>query len=310
MNIITITPNPALDVHLESSDFTKGEYNKARLIRRDSGGKGVNLSRALLSNSVESDCFMMLGRDGAEEFILPLYNIGMRASYIEVEGRVRENLNIHHGATETVVATAGPAVSASAVEELCSRLDPLVGPGSLVALCGSLSDGSDKEAILALMYHLKRKGARLVIDSKSLSAEEIISLKPYLIKPNEEEAELLTGMRPTNTEEAAKIAVAIRDSGCECVMLTMGGKGAALAAPSGEYTAIAPEVEVLSTVGAGDSSLAGFIAAISEGKDHPEALRRAVSYGSAACMSEGSLPPAPENVAALLPLVEVKRLND
>ena len=310
MNIITITPNPALDVHLESSGFTKGEYNKARLIRRDSGGKGVNLSRALLSNSVESDCFMMLGRDGAEEFILPLYNIGMRASYVEVEGRVRENLNIHHGATETVVATAGPAVSASAVEELRGRLDPLVGPGSFVALCGSLSDGSDKEAILALMYHLKRKGARLVIDSKSLSAEEIISLKPYLIKPNEEEAELLTGMRPTNIEEAARIAAAIRDSGCECVMLTMGGNGAALAAPSGEYTAIAPEVEVLSTVGAGDSSLAGFIAAVSEGKDHTEALRRAVSYGSAACMSEGSLPPTPENVAALLPLVEVKRLND
>ena len=148
------------------------------------------------------------------------------------------------------------------------------------------------------------------IGSDHKEAEEIISLKPYLIKPNEEEAELLTGMRPTNIEEAARIAAAIRDSGCECVMLTIGGNGAALAAPSGEYTAIAPEVEVLSTVGAGDSSLAGFIAAISEGKDHPEALRRAVSYGSAACMSEGSLPPTPENVAALLPLVEIKRLND
>lgn len=306
MNIITITPNPALDTHLESENFSRGGYNKARIIRRDSGGKGINLSRALAASSVDNSCFMMLGKEGAEGFILPLYNIGMNIEVIYTEGTVRENMNIHHGGEETVISTDGPAVSAREVAELEQRLMPLVDKDSLVALCGSISEGSDKDAFLSLLYKLKANGARLVIDSKSLSAEEIIPLKPYLIKPNESEAELLTGLRPENLSDAARIAAALRDMGCECVMLTMGELGAVLASPSGIFVASAPRVEAKSTVGAGDSSIAGFLAAIARGEDYPKALARAVAFGASACMEEGSLPPMPENISAMLDVITVK----
>lgn len=306
MNIITLTPNPALDTHLESENFSRGGYNKARLIRRDSAGKGINLSRALTASSVENTCFMLLGKEGADAFTLPLYNIGMKLEVILTAGTVRENMNIHHGGEETVISTDGPAVTASEIAELEDRLMPLVGRDTVIALCGSLSDATDKGAILALLYRLKAKGARLVIDSKSLTAEELIPLKPYLIKPNESEAELLTGIRPEGLSDAARIAAALRDMGCECVMLTMGELGAVLASPEGVFIAESPKVDVRSTVGAGDSSIAGFLAAIARGEDYPKALARAVAFGAAACMEEGSLPPSPTNIATLLGVISVK----
>ena len=225
MNIITLTLNPALDVHLSCEALTLGEYNKVCPVSRDCGGKGVNLSRALCVNSVDNTCIVVLGKEDADKFILPLYNIGMRVECILADGRVRENINIHHADRETVIATDGPAVGAKELCALRDKLLSMVSEGDIVALCGSLSAGTDKEAVLALLYELKRMGARLVIDSKSVTAEELLSLKPYLIKPNEEEAELLTGIRPKSLADAANIAAAIRDSGCEQVMLTMGGMG-------------------------------------------------------------------------------------
>lgn len=310
MNIITVTPNPALDVHLECENFSRGEYNKARFISRDSGGKGINLSRALAANSIDSDCLMLLGKEGADEFLLPLYNIGMHPECVFTSGRVRENLNIHHEGKDTVIATSGSIPTVGEIRELEQMLLRRADSESVICFAGSISDGSDKDAFLSMLIRLKERGCRLVIDSKSITTEELLFLKPYLIKPNEEEAELLTGMRPKNLSDAAKIAAAIRDGGIENVMLTMGAAGAVLAADDGEYLATAPRVGVRSTVGAGDSSIAGFLAAKLRGSESGEALKLAMAYGGAACMSEGSLPPLPENVAALHSQVAVSRIDD
>ena len=181
--------------------------------------------------------------------------------------------------------------------------------GDAVCLCGSIADGSDKDAIISLLVELKEAGALLVIDSKSLSTEEILFLKPYLIKPNEEEAELLSGMRPLSLEDAARIAAALRDGGCENVMLTMGKSGAALASSDGVYIAGVPSISAVSTVGAGDSSIAGFLAAVADGMNSAGALALAVAYGSAACMEEGRMPPSPKNVSSVLQKVTISRVD-
>lgn len=309
MNIITVTPNPALDVHLKCEDFVGGGYNKARSISRDSGGKGINVSRALAANSIESECFMILGKDGSDEFILPLYNIGMRPECVFVPGRVRENINVHHGDTETVIATSGPAVGREAIAELEGMILERATKDSFVCFSGSISDGSDRDAFISMLCKLKERGSRLVIDSRSVSTEELLFLKPYLIKPNEEEAEMLTGMRPRTLEDAAKIASAVKGYGCENVMLTMGGVGAVLASPSGVYAVHSPKVIVRSTVGAGDSSVAGFLAARLSGLDDGDSLQLAMAYGSAACMSEGSAPPLADNIAYLREKISVYRLS-
>lgn len=304
MNIITLTLNPAIDVHLRADVLTPSGYNTARFLRRDSGGKGINVSRALGAWGVDSLCYAVIGEDNAEEFAAPVAREGINIVYSTVKGRVRENINIQHPESETVIAMQGPSLDKLAVERAERDLSAHVNRDTVLCFSGSLSEGTDKDAVLSLLYRMKSLGARLVIDTRSLSIEEIISLRPYLIKPNEAEAFALTGMSADGMERAAEIAIALRDMGCENVLLTLGEGGAALASADGVFVADAPDITPVSTVGAGDSTIAGFLSSRTSGAD---ALALSVAFGSAACLSEGTSPPDPCQIKRLLAEIRVKQ---
>lgn len=304
MNIITLTLNPAIDVHLRADALTPSGYNTAHFVRRDSGGKGINVSRALLAFGAESLCYAVLGEDNAKEFAEPVVRAGIDIVYSTVRGRVRENINLQHSESETVIAMQGPALDRSAIDRVERDLSAHVSSDTVLVFSGSLSEGTDKDAVLSLLYKMKSLGARLVIDTRSLSTEEIISLRPYLIKPNEAEALALTGMSADSKERAAEIAIALRNMGCENVLLTLGEDGAALASGDGVFVADAPDITPVSTVGAGDSTIAGFLSSGTRGAD---ALALAVAFGSAACLSEGTAPPDPCQIKRLLTEITVKR---
>lgn len=303
MNIITVTVNPAVDLHLECDGFKAGSYHTASRVRRDSAGKGVNVSRALSANGISNLCYIVLGEDGAEDYLMPLRASLDELDFTYVEGRVRENVNIQHGDSESVIASPGPAVDRAAVEEMKAALLPRIDSDTVLVFSGSIAHGSDKGAILGFLFDVRARGGRLVIDSKAFSLEEIIPLSPLLIKPNEEEAEALTGLSVSSLSDAASVAETIRSYGCENVLLTLGAHGAALASPDGIFGAPSPRIEVRSTVGAGDSTVAGFLAALSLGESGKDLLARAMSYGSAACEEEGSMPPREERVKELLALI-------
>ena len=148
-----------------------------------------------------------------------------------------------------------------------------------------------------------------MIDSKSLSLDSLSALRPLLIKPNEEEAEKTLGVSIDSIAAAANAAKALREKGIENVLLSLGGEGAILASASGTYHATAPKISVRSTIGAGDSTIAGFLSALAEGLGSEETLARAVAFGSAACEREGTAPPLPEDVRRLEKNIVVKGIN-
>lgn len=300
MQIITITPSPAIDLHLAADALCIGEYNPAAVIRADSAGKGINLSRALHRSGIDSLAVVFVGAEGAEGYLAPLKEQGMRLLPILTEGAVRENINIQTGERETVIATSGPAVQRKHIEEAEARVLPLINRDTFVVLSGSISDGSDKDRLIEMLIKMRDKGARLIVDTRSLTLEEIVALRPHLIKPNEAEAEALTGLSVRNVAEGVRAAVAIRDMGVSRVLLTLGSKGAVFAVESGIYTTPSPKVEVVSTVGAGDSTIAGYLASLTLGESAKGSLVRAVAFGSAACMEEGTAPPRPEVITALI----------
>lgn len=283
--IITITPNPAIDVHKRKTD--EGEIN----VRRDSGGKGVNVSRALLSNGAKSLCALFLGEDNAEDFLIPLRLEGLRLEYVTVKGAVRENVNIQMGNEELVIKGKGAMVDGGAVERLCQRLMPEIDEGTYLCFSGSISEGSDKAAIIKMLKEAKERGARLLLDSASLSGADISELKPYLIKPNYEEAMALVcdGASLSSRELVRRLL----NLGSERVLLTLGGRGAVLGTPDGVYEIGGVPITPLSTTGAGDAALAGFTLGKTRGVPDFEALRLAVAFATASCLSEGSLPPDP-----------------
>lgn len=299
MKIITLTVNPAVDLHLYADALRPLCDNPAKILRRDSGGKGVNLSRALHSYGVDSLCLMMLGDEDKDEFVAPLNSFGLSVDYVTVSGRVRENINIHTPEGDTVIATVGPAVGSSDIDRLGARLLPLVDSDTLLCFGGRIAEGSDREAIIGLLSAARDRGAKLALDSKSLTFEEILRLTPFVIKPNTEEAETLLGVKISGIGEsiyAANKLYTLGQGRISNVLLTLGRHGAILVTDSGIYKSSLPRTEAVSTVGAGDSSLAGFICAVGEGMDDADRLRMAVAFGSAACMEEGSMPPRRENI--------------
>ena len=299
MKIYTLTLNPAYDVHASAANFSAGSENLATVTSREAGGKGVNISRALCAGGIPNTAIIVLGRDNGEEFKQGVKNAGVSALYLERPGRIRENLTLHcDGQPETRISFSGFSVEADMLQEVLELMS--VDESTYVTFTGRVSAGIPKASVISFLQTLKSRGAKLILDSKSLTPEDIFTIKPWLIKPNQEEIGEYTGCSVQTLAEAAQSAKVFSDAGVENVMVSMGEQGAVLLTENKIYTAVPPRVQAVSTIGAGDSTVAGFIAAASTGEAPAQCLKTAVAYGTAACLTEGTLPPRKEDIQRIL----------
>ena len=165
-----------------------------------------------------------------------------------------------------------------------------------IVFAGSVPNGITDKRIIEFLNNFKQKGVKLIIDSKSITKEELLMLKPYLIKPNEEEVSAYIGHNVQTFADCIEGAKYLNENGIENVMITLGKKGAMTVTDGKVYIAKPPVVEVVSTIGADDSSIAGFLYAKYHGKDTLECLKTAVAFGSAACLTSGTNPPKKADV--------------
>lgn len=309
MRIFTLTLNPAFDIHASLSHLEKHAENLATVTDRDAGGKGVNISRALLAANKKSLALVAVGEENGEEFCRALEADGIAYHAFSVAGRIRENLTLHEdGARETRISFGGlsadPLLLFAVEEYLGTRIEKK----DILTLTGRLPSGLDMTEVKAFLCRMKEKGVRLVIDSRSFSLDDVLAVRPWLIKPNEEEACAYLDKEVASIADAKEGACRLQRAGVENVMLSLGEKGAILATSEGVWLAESPAVEAISTVGAGDSSIAGFLAAVTDGKSVEQALCTAVAYGTAACLQAGTRPPLVADVARLLPAVRCERI--
>ena len=171
---------------------------------------------------------------------------------------------------------------------------------AILTFTGRVPEGVSIGAVKNMLERLRQRGVKIVLDSRSFNKEDLVQCRPWLIKPNEEEIGMYTDVKVTDFESAKEAADALRSKGIENVMISLGSKGAILCCADGCFVAHAPKIEALSTIGAGDSSIAGFTAAAKSGASYSEMLRAAVCYGSAACMTEGTRPPSANDVERLM----------
>ena len=309
MKIVTLTLNPAYDVHCEAQSFEARQENIAAVTSRMAGGKGINISRALNSAGVSNTALAVLGQENAAEFRAELKETGVELLEIPVQGRIRENITLHvAGQPETRLSFTGFSAEDTLMEQVKSALLGLVGAGDMVTMTGRITDGVQIGTVKKLLLELGARGVRYVIDSRSFSLQDLLDCRPYLIKPNEEEIASYLG-RPVDTlSEALENAKGLHEAGIENVLLSHGAQGALLVCPEGAFRAVPPKIVPVSTVGAGDSSIAGFLAAAAEGKPAEQCLRRAVAFGTAACLTEGTNPPTREDAERILALVQTERL--
>lgn len=307
MKLITLTLNPAFDVHCSAEHFEACHENLAVINEREAGGKGINISRALTVNGVDNLAILAVGDANGADFCRELDKDGMKYSLITVEGRIRENITIHtKDAPETRLSFTGFDTDNSLLSEFEAKLMPIISEGDIVTFTGRVPSGVDMDAVKTFLRKIEAKGARIVIDSRSFSKDDLVEMKPWLIKPNEEEIAVYLNREISSFDSVLDGARQLYSEGIQNVMISLGAEGALLVCKDGAIIARPPKIKALSTIGAGDSSIAGFIAAAAEGKGYAEMLRTAVSYGSAACMSAGTRPPMPNDVKSVYAQVKVE----
>ena len=186
MKIYTLTLNPAYDIHATTDLFLPCRENLAHVTSRDTGGKGVNISRALHSGGTQNTAVIVLGKENGGEFRQSLAEFGLNCLYFEKEGRIRENLTLHCAITgETRISFAGFTVDESILSEVERAMD--VDGETFVTYTGRTPGGISMDSVKAFLRRLQDKGAKLVIDSKSFGLSDLLDVKSWLIKPNQEE---------------------------------------------------------------------------------------------------------------------------
>jgi len=306
MKIITLTLGPAFDMHCHADSLQLDHENLVYMDLCQAGGKGVNISRALVNNGTDNLALLVLGQENASGFLQNLDADGVRYDAITVPGRIRENITIHTGPTETRISFPGFRVASDVLPQVEAKLLSLVDENTIVTMTGRTAEGMAMGDVKGMLRKAATKGAKIVVDSRSFTLNDLIDLKPWLIKPNQEEISAYLGREIRSLPETLAEAKALHTAGIANVMISMGGDGALLVCSEGTFIAVPPQVAVKSTIGAGDSAIAGFCACPSESA--ADKLRWAVAYGSAACMAEGTLPPSPQNIASLLENIQLNTL--
>jgi len=309
--IKTVTLNPAFDLHYYMEQFEAKKENYVQSILCDAGGKGVNISRALSVNGTYNTAYLILGEENGAAFEAQLRRDGLNFVPLYTEGRIRENITLHpKGDKETRISLDTFSVSPAMLDRMDEALYQGTGEGCLLAFAGRLPRGIEKEQAIRFLKAQIAAGAKVIVDSNSLTPKDLQEIRPWFIKPNEQEIAAFLGRSVENPTDAAYAAKELVQKGvAEEVMISLGGDGAVWS--NGERMLIlnVPKLEhPMSTIGAGDSTLAGLLAATAKGADCKEALCNAVAYGTAACMTPGTMPPRPEDVAAVLSQVTVTEL--
>lgn len=301
MKIVTLTLAPAFDIHCDADSIEVDHENIARITDFDAGGKGVNISRALNRFGVPNTAVVVIGDENGADFENRLKNENICFQKVGIKGRIRENITIHTAnGRETRISFTGAIAPSNLMHTVEWVTDDICDSDTVLTFTGRLPDGVSIDEAKAYIKKLKSLGVRVVLDSRSFSLSDMLDVKPFLIKPNEEEISAYMGRDVSDFDSAANAARELCDKGIENVIISLGALGAVICS-NGEICSVeAPKINAISTVGAGDSSIAGFLYALSLDKDICNCLKTAVAFGSAACLTSGTNPPDKREVEALL----------
>lgn len=309
--IVTLTLNPGVDVSYELPHLIEDQKVHAIASRYDPGGNGINVARALARLRVPAHaCCVVAGEIGDLLERLLVHEIE-HPHCVRIEGETRINVTLQQQEprAQYEVSGIGPQISAFTLQKLVDEVTNLAGDGYAV-LTGSLCPGVDARFYAELAQQLRAQGARPIIDAHGEALAHAVKAKPFLIKPNRFELEQLVKRPLPDMADVSNAACELQSGGIDYVCVSLGGDGALLVDGQYKYYAHAPEVSVRSTVGSGDSMIAGLITALARGEGPAEALRLGLACGSGTAEKPGTGLFDYNQVQALLRRVEVARITD
>jgi 1-phosphofructokinase len=306
--IITLTPNPAVDQTIWVDRPSAGEVNRFARSQLDPAGKGINVSRVAHRLGWPTIAFGFLGGEVGLLAEHALDREGVQHGFIRVEGQTRLNLTVVDEASgqATSFYGAGSPVSVVAQRELEATLLFWLQSGRVLVLAGSLPPGMPDDTYARYVRLARTSGVRVILDADGDALRLGVEAKPFAIKPNSRELERLVGRKLDSIDDVALAALEVNRGGVEVVLVTMGSRGAICVRDEQVWRVHPPAVERRSTVGSGDSFVAGFAVALARGQPLEDALRLASAAGAATALAPGTGLAAAETVRALVTQVRVE----
>jgi 1-phosphofructokinase len=311
--IVTLTPNPSVDRTVFVDGLRLGSVNRSHRSWSEPSGKGVNVALALHAHGVDVCAVVTAGGPVGAQLRQMLGTTGLDTVIVPIAGEIRSNISLTQpDGTVTKINEAGPELTADESESVLNAVAALIATASWLVGAGSLPSGLASDWYAEVIALGRRHGVPVAVDTSGPALIESLSAGPSLVKPNLHELAELTGTMPATLGEVIDAARQVRRRGASTVLASLGGDGAILVDDDGALWGHAPVAKVVSTVGAGDAMLAGYLSCRGRRKD---ALATALQWGAAAVQHEGTLfspntSHTPVTVTDVIDLTQVLRDHD
>ncbi len=288
--IITLTANPALDIYSTTEKFEPNEKLRCDKPLIDPGGGGINVSRVIKRLGGESTAVYTKGGHTGKLFSDLLKNEGVKEDPVIVKNDLRQNFAITETSTGNLYRFGFPGIEIEEAdyEALLEKVDKCE-KGSFLVASGSLPPGAPPDFYARAAAKANKCGLKFILDTSGKSYKGVLEEGAYLLKPNKNELKDITGEAADNPEQQEKLLLKILDKyPVEIIVLSLGGSGALLATKGRVQQYPAPQVEHVSSIGAGDSMVAGMVYSLASGEPVEKAILYGLACGSATIKSPGT----------------------
>ena len=283
--IYTVTLNPSIDYVIKVDKLTTGNINRVNEEHVYPGGKGINVTRILKSLDNDNIALGFVSGFTGDYIINSLQELNLKSDFIKVkEGFTRINVKVK-SEEETEINGQGPKISEEELNQFYKVIDKLV-DGDILILSGSIPSCVAERLYESIMKKVEDRDIKVIVDATKNLLLNVLKYKPFLIKPNNHELAEMFNVELNSTEDVVFYARKLKEMGAQNVLISMGKDGALLVTENDEvFASSVAKGEVINSVGAGDSMVAGFIAGYLKSNSYEEALRLGAASGGATAFS-------------------------
>lgn len=308
--ITTISLNPSIDRTVSVDHFTPGGLNRVVSTHNVAAGKGINVALSVAALGMDAECIGFMYREGSKLFEKRLMMNSAAYNFVWCEGSVRTNIKVLDQSTGAIteINEPGEPVSEADLKRMSDLVTLHAENTDYLVLAGSLPPGCPQDYYRTLIQSVEGLGCRCVLDADGDRMRYGLEAQPFMIKPNRYELEMMSGCQLRTLPEIRGAALKYIDMGVSIVSVSLGADGALIT--DGDQTFYAPRIniDVHSTVGAGDAMVAGLVCGCIGDNDLEDTFRMGVACATARCVTDGYKALDKTVYKALLDMVQIEKL--
>lgn len=280
--ILTVTANPTIDRVYFIDDFEMGKLYRSKHVSRSAGGKGINVARVAGILGRETAAMGFVGGYTGDFIQSEIEKLGIKNLFTPISGETRTNVNISdQNGVSGEILEEGPEISAEEKERFIKAYSTCINDYDIICVSGSLPRGLTSNFYAELIQIARKRSKKIIMDTSGKALEDILSAKPYMVKPNQDEIAALMNKKIITDDDIKEALFYLSEKGIEVPFISLGKEGAAAFIEGRCYKFTTPDVKVVNAVGSGDSSVAGIAAGLDMGYDLENAIKLGMASGTA-----------------------------